>query len=93
MQACQRHEKKSYKHFMLNSQQRSATQKNIAQTRKANANIFLWCSRAMPTLLNSGVQARLYFNAIFLQSVNGKACGSKAWQSHSILFFVLVDEC
>jgi hypothetical protein len=75
--------KKSYKHFMLNSQQRSAPQKNIAHTR-ADANIFLCCSRAMPTLLNSGVQARIYFYAIFLQSVNGKACGSKA---NEFLFF------
>jgi hypothetical protein len=32
----------------------------------------------------SGVQARIYFYAIFLQSVNGKACGSKA---NKFLFF------
>jgi len=40
------HIKKSYKHFMLNSQHLEAPQKNIAKARKANANIF--CVAAVP---------------------------------------------
>jgi hypothetical protein len=34
----------------------------------------------------SGVQARIFFYAISFQSVNGKACGSKA---ASLLFYFL----
>ena len=56
---------------MLNSQQRSAPQKNIAHTRKANANIFLCCSRAerQPTLLNSGVaKPRVFSTPHYVQA-------------------------
>jgi len=38
----------------------------------------------------SGVQARIYFYAISFQSVNGKACGSKA-ASLSFCFFWLMN--
>ncbi len=45
---------------------------------------FCAASRAAPTPQRSGVQARIYFYAISFQSVNSKACGSKA---ASLIFY------
>jgi hypothetical protein len=47
----------SYKHFMLNSQQRSATQKNIPSHREPMQIFFCVAAVPLPTLLNSGVSS------------------------------------
>jgi hypothetical protein len=88
MQACQRYEKKSYKHFMLNSQQRSQ-QKNKRLTHKTQCCILFFVAAVPKDSQRFPKLSPKIGGVLFMPSPSSRSMAkpAAAWQLRYCFYF------